>query len=388
MKSNFLPRNMWLSLWTGVSVLGLVACSSTPPSVTTESASKLPAEALTVLFNQGREGQIEPCGCHSTPYGGLDREWNAVKEFRKKYPRTLHVESGDLFAPLKRQAPVEFYRGRTAVLVQMLSEMGVQVFGPGAADYSLGLAVLKKAETDAKFKFVSTNVVDKKGKPVFSPVQLVDVTGEPVAVLSILSEKAKLSEGLRVENPAKSIEKALKQVPSAKKVIILSNLADHVEDRKLAAQVPAISIVIGNADPLNVADGEVVGNTILVDGHRFGYFLGLLRLEEKPGSKGVYSEKVIQGAQQRLAGYEQALAILKDPKRVESVKTKMAELKRNEALSIPEGASAFEAQIVALDGERFGSPNAFTQLIQKEKDKLRAAAIDSVTPTESKKAEK
>ncbi len=366
-------------------VVALVRCTSTPSNSPGAAVSALPSSAFTLLYGQGREGQLEPCGCHTYPFGGVDRESNAVTALRASRPNLLYIESGDLFAPLKMATKPEFYRDRGALLVKILGELGVQVYGPGPGDYALGLTFLKKVEAEAKFKMVSTNVVDKKGKAPFAAYQLVEVGGIPVAVLSVVAEKSKLADGLKVTSPKAALQKAVAEIGGkAKLVIAMTNLGTLAAGRELANSTPEVNIWVGNDYENTLSDGEVVNNAIFVDGHRFGYYLGKLVVDLKTPIKGFYTEAVLQARRERLAGLEKARQMVTEPKRQAELDKKIADYKKSAILDKVEGQSPFQNELMPLDEKTYGQPNKLTEWVKAEKEKVRQAAINGAAPKSAK----
>jgi 2',3'-cyclic-nucleotide 2'-phosphodiesterase (5'-nucleotidase family) len=366
--------------------LGLVAavlssCTSTP-SGSTATVSALPDSAFTLIYSQGREGGIEPCGCHSHPNGGVDRDLNATNAIRKAHPNSLYVESGDLFAPAKLVAKARHYRDRGDLMVKILGELGVQAYGPGPADYALGLAFLKKVEKDAKFKMVSTNVVDKKGASVFPTYQIFDIGGTPVAVLSVIPDKAKLPDGLKVTDAKAALKKTIAEIGTKAKLFIgLVNINELAEERAFALTVPEVNIWVGNDEKNTIPSGEVVGNAILVDSHRFGYYLGQLVVDLKQPVKGFYSEAILKARRDRLAGYEEARKMITEPARIAKLDKKIADYKASAIMEKAEGQSAFDNQVIALDEKTYGTPNVLSEWMKAAREKIRKAALDAPTPT-------
>ncbi|MBY0371632.1 hypothetical protein K2X33_13180, partial [bacterium] len=139
------------------------------------------ANTFTLLYQQSRNGTLEPCGCQSAPFGGIDREFNAVEEIKKSSSRVLFVDVGGLFTAPGSKTSLEGQRAHAEAMLPMLAANGLTVFAPAASDYALGLDFLKKLEGQAKFAFIATNVVTAKGEPAFATHKIVDLSGLPVA---------------------------------------------------------------------------------------------------------------------------------------------------------------------------------------------------------------
>jgi 2',3'-cyclic-nucleotide 2'-phosphodiesterase (5'-nucleotidase family) len=372
------------ALCFSVVALALAACTSV--SKTENPASSALKSPLTILYQQGREGQLEPCGCHSAPYGGIDRELNAVRAIRAANSKVLFVDAGNLFAPIKSKTSPDMLRMHGEALVGALNEMGMNVYGPGPADYALGLKWLREIQAKAKFKFVATNVVDAKGATAFAPYEIIDVGGVPVAVFAVLEEKTKLGSGLKVTNPVAALTKAMAETSSkAQLTVVLSSLGKHSKDRQLAQELPGINVLIGNDPDLTMQNADPRGATLLTDGHRFAYFLGKLDIELMTPIKGFYSDAGLKVNQNALTGYEAALKNQTSPQRRAELEAKVAEFKKNEMLTAPAGASKFENVLIALSEQAYGQKNELTAVIEAEKNRTRDAAINGATPAAPKK---
>lgn len=347
------------------------ACSSLP------SGDPASSPSLTVLYQQGREGQLEPCGCHTTPYGGIDREKNANEVVRQKGAPVLFVDAGNLFFTSQAKAPIGRYRERSEMLTDFMNELGLDVFAPGPTDFALGLDTLKKIEKRAKFKFVSTNVVDASGKTVFPKFQKVKSGPYEVVVVSAYAPTAALPQGLKVVPAKEAIEAALKEAGPAQLVVALSQQNKRDLDRKLVAQLPAVQVWIANDPDVTSEVGEMRRGSVILDGHRFGYYLGQLNLSLAMPVKGLYSKKALQMNQDVLKGYETALSRVTDPKRKAALEKRIADIKKDELLAPIEGGSLYENELIALDAKRFGTPNSFTERMAAEKDRVHKAAIDA-----------
>ena len=360
-------------------LIAIAGCKSTPTATSSSEAVLKSGIPITLLYQQGREGQIEPCGCHTYPFGGIDRELNAIQAIRKaRGAEILSVDAGNLFAPEKLVSPAQFYRERGDLLVKVLNEHGVQVFGPGPADYALGLDFLRKAQANAKFKFVSTNVVDKSGNSPFSKFEIVNVGKVPVAVVSVTPETAKLGDGLKVLPPKQALESALKEIGTqAQLVVALSQLATHPENRALSTAVPGVNIWVGN-DAKQTRDlGDSFGKALLLDGHRFGYYLGMVSIGLTLPITGFNSPKLIKVNQDILNGYEAAAKKQVDPAKKAAAEKRALAIKERGGIETIAGGSQFENELIALKEELYGTPNELTKWIAAEKERVREAAINA-----------
>lgn len=56
---------------------------------------------LDVFFMNNCDAQLENCGCPSLPNGGMDRRFNFIKAYQKKYPDAILLDNGDNLGMIK-----------------------------------------------------------------------------------------------------------------------------------------------------------------------------------------------------------------------------------------------------------------------------------------------
>src|SRR6266571_1477699 len=106
----------------------------------------------------------------ATP-GGLSRAATALETLRARYPANLVlVDAGDLL----QGNPFATYFGRydkrqPQPIVDALNALQYDVVTPGNHDFDFGVDFLRRAATEAIYRYVSANVVDDSGKALFAP---------------------------------------------------------------------------------------------------------------------------------------------------------------------------------------------------------------------------
>ena len=139
----------------------LGSCASKP------TAGPVTAAKVTIAYQATRAASIEPCGCQSRPWGGLDREYNALNKLRGERI-TFYFDAGNsLVGDLATKATTASATKKAEAIAAMLSANGLDVLSPGQAEYSLGSENLKKVAAASRFSWVSSNVTEKK-KALFS----------------------------------------------------------------------------------------------------------------------------------------------------------------------------------------------------------------------------
>jgi 2',3'-cyclic-nucleotide 2'-phosphodiesterase (5'-nucleotidase family) len=264
--------------------VALVACS--PP------AKKVEAQGLLIVHTNDLEGAFDPCSCITDPAGGASRRATALRQLRAEHPSLLIVDAGDaLFGTPVSDAT--YGEGQVAVM----NALGYDAAALGDRDFRYGLDVLLKAIRQAKFPFLSANVVwADSGAPITQASTLVQVGNLKVAVLGLTSPSVQglvkadptMSQKLRLLNP---VETAKRLVPDlarhADAVIVLSHLGS-ARDKELARDVSGITAIIGGHDRKMVSPPEMLERG--VPRAEMGYqgdYLGVLNVKVGEGGRSV-----------------------------------------------------------------------------------------------------
>src|SRR2546421_2438504 len=101
--------------------------------------------------------------------GGLSRAATAMETLRARYPGNLIlVDAGDL---LQGNPFATFYarydKRQPQPIVDALNALQYDVVTPGNHDFDFGLDFLRRAATQATYRYVSANVEDSGGAPIF-----------------------------------------------------------------------------------------------------------------------------------------------------------------------------------------------------------------------------
>ena len=106
--------------------------------------------------------------------GGLSRAATILESLRTQYPgNVVLVDAGDL---LQGNPFATFYarydRRQPQPIVDALNALQYDVATPGNHDFDFGLALLRRAATEATYRYVSANVEDSAGGPLFPKIVL------------------------------------------------------------------------------------------------------------------------------------------------------------------------------------------------------------------------
>lgn len=371
--------NKKLVLGVGVAVLTVVAVVAVnfskligPPAPKVEKESK-----LTLLYQGGRQANLEPCGCTSKPWGGIDREWNALQAVRAESPNNLFVDAGDMFSPEDRKLPLPQQRAKALALVEMLNELKLEVFSPGPADYELGVEFLKEAKAKANFVFLSSNVRAKGGAALFDSEVITVKDGVRIGIFSLASKERLEAKGLgaqyEVEDPASYVQRVLPELQKKSDLILCLTQLRAEEYEPLLSKITGVHVVVGSDPKLGTekAFWYMGGRSLSVDSESLGYMLGRLDITLRLPFRGFYNPKEVRENQANLERLEMRLK----QKKSAALEEEINMIKQRDPLAdIPSG-SEYTNTLVRLTKEQYGTANTITEKIAAEKERVRQEAL-------------
>jgi 2',3'-cyclic-nucleotide 2'-phosphodiesterase (5'-nucleotidase family) len=147
---------------------------------------------LTILHTSDLHGHVDP---HDEPadrdFGeGLARIATAVRAARAEGQPLLLLDSGDSIQGSPTQALV--FSGaipdKGDPTVRAMNLAGYDAMAVGNHEFDFGLARLQKSQSEAKFPWLSANIVGKDGKPAFAPYLVKTVHGVRVGILGLTTQ--------------------------------------------------------------------------------------------------------------------------------------------------------------------------------------------------------
>lgn len=167
------------------------------------------------------------------------------------------------------------------VLVEAMNAMGYDALALGELELSLGLPALRERQAEAKFPFLSANLVSLSDqKPLFQPYVLVERQNTRVGIIGLTEAEALQAAdgaaGIDVLDPLQTatlyVEELREQVDL---LIVLSHLGTPM-DQLLAQRVAGIDIIIGGNTRELMRQPLRVGNTLIVQQGYRGEWMGRL----------------------------------------------------------------------------------------------------------------
>ena len=247
-----------------------------------EAADTKPQLELTLFFTGYVQGNFEPCGCKSGPYGGLARRAGYLSDYRKSGGGlSIQADAGNYF---QMAGPYSDVVNR--LMLDSLEAFPAQVLNLGTED----LVFWRKLSeaSPARTQVISTNLVRSNASlPSPKPYAVVEVpagSGESDKPLKIgflgLSDPARVKprSGFRGRDPFEVLAEVVPELSG--KVDLVVVLADL--PRKVALEVARrhseVAAVLVGQRGSRVEEAEQVNNAIIASSVDRGRYLGKLTL--------------------------------------------------------------------------------------------------------------
>ncbi len=228
--------------------------------------------------------------------GGLDRLATVVKRVRaERGDKVLFLDGGDTW---QGSMGANMSKGQDMVDCMALLKPDAMT---GHWEFTYGEARVNELVKSLGFPFLALNVRDTEwNEPVFEPMKMFEKGGVKIAVLGqafpytpVANPRwmmPKWSFGIREEDVRANVEKARKG--GAQLVVLLSHNGFDV-DRKLAARVPGIDVILTSHTHDAIPEAIKVGNTLLIASGSHGKFISRLDLDVQNGAVKSFRYKLI-----------------------------------------------------------------------------------------------
>ncbi|QFU09061.1 2',3'-cyclic-nucleotide 2'-phosphodiesterase/3'-nucleotidase precursor [Rhodobacteraceae bacterium THAF1] len=227
--------------------------------------------------------------------GGLDRISTVVKTIRDQAPGAILLDGGDTW-----QGSLPALRTDGADMVKLFNALGTEAM-TSHWEFTLGIdRVTEIVENELNFPFLGANIFDAMwDEPAYEPMTRFERGGTQIAVigqafpyLPIANPSwmfPDLSFGVRAERMAEVVQQA--RDGGAQVVVVLSHNGFDV-DRKMAADVPGIDVILTGHTHDALPEPVRVGDTHLIASGSHGKFVSRVDLDIADGR--------VNGVRQRL----------------------------------------------------------------------------------------
>ncbi|MCZ4262516.1 thiosulfohydrolase SoxB [Limimaricola sp. G21655-S1] len=219
--------------------------------------------------------------------GGLDRIATVLKAIRAERPDALLLDGGDTW-----QGSLPALKTQGADMVRLFNALGTDAM-TSHWEFTLGIdRVNEILETELDPAFLGANIFDATwDEPAYEPYKMFERGGTSIAVigqafpyLPIANPNwmfPDLSFGVRQERMAEVVQEA--RDAGAEVVVVLSHNGFDV-DRKMAAQVPGIDVILTGHTHDALPEPVLVGSTHLIASGSHGKFVSRVDLDVQDGA--------------------------------------------------------------------------------------------------------
>lgn len=190
-------------------LIGILALSSALAAEIKPYATK-----VTVLFTSDLHGNVLPYNYFTgeAVSGGFARYVTLIRQVRAQNPNTIVLDGGDTIqgTPLMNYA-AENAQGEGNPMIAAMNVAGVEAMAVGNHEFNFGMTILRKAEHQANFPFLSANIVNSTtGESAFQPYVVLASGGLRIGVLGLTTvtiprwELARHIQGLQFRDPVET----------------------------------------------------------------------------------------------------------------------------------------------------------------------------------------
>ena len=217
--------------------------------------------------------------------GGLDRLATVVKRIRGERPDAVLLDGGDTW-----QGSLTALRTDGQDMVEAFNLLAPEAM-TAHWEFTLGIERVNEIVEGLPFPFLGANVFDAMwDEPVYEPYRMLERGGQQIAVIGQAFPYMPianpgwmfpdLSFGIREERIAALVEEV--RAKGAKAVVLLSHNGFDV-DRKLAARVPGIDVILTGHTHDALPEPVMVGRTALIASGSNGKFVSRVDLDVDAG---------------------------------------------------------------------------------------------------------
>jgi hypothetical protein len=198
------------------------------------------------------------------------------------------VDSGDLLNEDEEipESVQESARLKADLIAQIYSQIGIDAANVGELDLVLGVSFLKDLEKKRNFPFVSANLVDEKGVPVFKRYVVKKVNDRNIGIFGVIGDTSDMSAkvnqftngALSVQDPLQAAESVIKELSGKVDYMIALTHQGTNRDWVLARRVPGIDLIVGGHDKQKTKEPFQADKTLMVQAGEKNQYQGMLEV--------------------------------------------------------------------------------------------------------------
>ena len=278
----------------GLALLILCACGPNPQVPAPNPQSGL---AVTILhINDVYE--ISPV--EHGKAGGLARVATLLQRLKAEDPSTRMFLGGDFLSPSAiGTARVNGERLAGRQMVAVLNAAGLDLATFGNHEFDLSLAELARRVAESRFAYVSSNVTDSLGAPLFGVprhriFRLTDARGRlaRVGVVAATIDQVR-KPNLRYQSPVAALRSEIALIKDSVDALVALTHLTLTGDTQLADSIPELDLILGGHEHENWSVRRGARFTPIVKADANARSVAIVHLDIRPGARAAVDWRIV-----------------------------------------------------------------------------------------------
>jgi 2',3'-cyclic-nucleotide 2'-phosphodiesterase (5'-nucleotidase family) len=211
------------------------------------------------------------------------------------------VDSGNLLYK-QPNVPVGTSREQLTAegIITIYTTLKVDAVAVGPLDLAAGLALLQTSHKKG-FPWLSANLLDQKGRPLFQTSRIKKIGKIKVGVIGMTGAVSTLPAGITRSDWQTALPSLIEKTgPQCDLLILLSSLTP-AENREIALRFPTLHLILTNIQDSGNMNPQQINNTLITQTDRQGKYQGILTIDwNKSGRWGRSPEEELSSLRNRL----------------------------------------------------------------------------------------
>ncbi len=309
--------------------------------------------------------------------GGLPRRATFIRQERDQGNGILILDSGNFVSDKPLSEPSLEPAGLKAELIlRAMERMGYHAVALGEMDLYLGLKRLTDLSGMTDVSFLSANLVDSSGKPVFESHIVLKAGGNNVGVIGLTATPAdrrmltQRMPGTAVKDPIRTAKEEIEDIrEECDLIVVLSNIG-YSRDLELVRSVPGIDILISGGTKRFMRRPVNESRTLLTSGFYEGRAIGKLVIEQAGRIKGWIPRQELDFMDQQIKAAEEKAGTTAGKSHLDELRKK-----REEARHL----TPYKPDLINLDPSFANDPQVASMIADYRK-KLAESSVNNTGP--------
>jgi 2',3'-cyclic-nucleotide 2'-phosphodiesterase (5'-nucleotidase family) len=235
--------------------------------------------------------------------GGLSKKAFQIEKIStEQHKPHLFVDSGNLLFKQTQIQPGAIQEQLTAQgIIKAYTAMRVVAAAVGPFDLAGGLALLQTSQKQG-FPWLSANLLDQHGHPLFQPVRVKKVGKIKAGIIGLTGAVSTLPAGITRADWQTVLPVLITKTARRCDILILLSSLSLSENQEIARQFPALHLILAAAQGYGNMNPQQVNNTLITQTDHQGKYQGILSVDwQKSGKWGKPKEEELAELRNRLS---------------------------------------------------------------------------------------